>query len=429
VTRRAERWKTFARGAARRFLVSARRLLTVDPDPTAPAEVDAGEAAAAQELARSAAELRGGMAKMAQLMAYARGPGAAADADARRALAVLWDRARGVEAGAVREVIRAELGAAPEELFAEWSDAPFAAASLGQVHAATARDGTRLAVKVQYPGVAEALRSDLESPRLLRALAGTEIGAALSPGARARLVEAVLGELDYRAEGVWLERFRAAFAGTKDVVIPRHVPELSGARVLSAERIDGRPLLEAAAELDEDARARVALALFRFAWGGPLRHRLLNCDPNPGNYLVLPDGRTAFLDFGCAAELDEETVRSDRKIWRAILAQDGEALRHAVYEEGLLGHARALDASNFREWERHLAGPYLHGRPFRWTPGYARAWAEHHSTLVRAGGLVLLPPAVLLWRQRLGVAAVIGELHPRADFAAELAELLLCSPA
>jgi predicted unusual protein kinase regulating ubiquinone biosynthesis (AarF/ABC1/UbiB family) len=175
-----------------------------------------------------------------------------------------------------------------------------------------------------------------------------------------------------------------------------------------------------------ELRARVGLALFRFAWGGPLKQRLLNADPNPGNYLVLPDGRTAFIDFGCAAELDEETVAQDRRIWRAVLAGDGETLRHALHLEGLVSRerARALDASNYREWERYLAAPFADRGGFHWTAGYARRFAELTSQLVRAGGLLLPPPAILLWRQRLGVAAVLGELGPKADFAGELQEIL-----
>jgi predicted unusual protein kinase regulating ubiquinone biosynthesis (AarF/ABC1/UbiB family) len=420
--RRRERLASFARGAARRFFVGARRLFTAEPDAEATAAE--AEAAAAEELARTAKELRGGMAKMAQLMAYLRGPGAAGDDEARRALGVLWDRAPGVAPEAIRRVVEEDLGAPPERIFATWDDAPMAAASLGQVHAATSREGARLAVKVQYPGVAEGLRSDLESPRLLRALAGGEIGASLSPEAAARLRDAVLAELDYVAEGRWLERFRKAFVGEKDVVVPCLHPSLSSARVLSVDRVDGRPLPAFAAEAGPEERARVALALFRFAWGGPLRHGLLNADPNPGNYLVLPDGRTAFLDFGCAIELDAETVEFDRKLWRAVLARDGESLRYAVHREGLLGRARTLDSSTFREWERYLAGPYLAEEPFHFTARYARRWAELHSQLVRAGGIVLPPQAILLWRQRLGVAAVIGELDATADFAGELARLL-----
>jgi hypothetical protein len=119
-------------------------------------------------------------------------------------------------------------------------------------------------------------------------------------------------------------------------------------------------------------------------------------------------------------------VDQDRRIFGAVIARDGEALRYAVHREGLLARARTLDSSTFREWERYLAGPYLAppDKPFRWTPAYARRLAELTSLLVRAGGLVLPPGAVLLWRQRLGVAAVLGELQATADFAGALEGLL-----
>jgi predicted unusual protein kinase regulating ubiquinone biosynthesis (AarF/ABC1/UbiB family) len=420
VSRERERIATFARAAARRFAAGARRLFLTEPGSEA---ADSVEIAGARELARSAGELRGGMAKVAQLMAYLQGPGGASDAEARRALGALWDQAPAASRDAIRGVIEADLGGPPEAVFDEWSDEPMAAASLGQVHRARKGD-MALAVKVQYPGVAEALRSDLESPRLLRRLAGAEVGGALAPEAVARLRDAVLAELDYGAEARWLERFRKAFFFDKEIVIPKLHAATSSGRVLSAELVTGRPLPAFAADAPADARARVALALFRFAWGAPLRHRLLNADPNPGNYLVLPDGRTAFLDFGCAVELDEEVVELDRRLWRALLAGDAESLRYAVHREGLLGRARTLDSSTFREWERYLAGPFLSKQPFRWTAGYARRFAELTSLLARAGGLVLPPGALLLWRARLGVAAVIGQLEPEADFDAALRGVL-----
>src|SRR5262249_23337978 len=318
-------------------------------------------------LGRSAGELRGGVAEGAQLMAYLAGPGAATEIEARRALGALWDQAPGADREAVRRVVAEDLGAPPEEVFAAWDDEPIAAASLGQVHAATSKAGVALAVKVQYPGVAEALRSDLESPRLLRRLAGSELGGALAPESVARLRDAVLAELDYAAEAAWMTRFRRALVGERAMRIPKPIPELSSGRVLSAERIAGRSLYAFAAETSDEARAAVALTLFRFAWGTPLRHRLLNADPNPGNYLVEEDGRVAFLDFGCCAELDEELVEVDRKIWRSILRRDGESLRYHVHAEGLLGRARTLDSTTYREWEHLLAVPYLGGGRFRWT--------------------------------------------------------------
>src|SRR5262249_2213396 len=173
---------------------------------------------------------------------------------------------------------------------------------------------------------------------------------------------------------------------------------LSTARVLTADYLRGTtlPMFDG----DDDARARVARFILRFCWGGPLAHGLLNADPNPGNYLVLDAGRVGFLDFGCAAELDDALAEADRALWRAVLRGDGEGLRYAVVSQGLLARARTLDSDTFREWERYLAAPFARSR-FRFTAGYARGLANVTSQLVRAGGMSIPPGGFLLWRQRL----------------------------
>jgi predicted unusual protein kinase regulating ubiquinone biosynthesis (AarF/ABC1/UbiB family) len=425
------RWSAFARARARDLLTRTRNLLLKDPGPEgAP---DEAEQAAARELVRSAGELKGGMAKLVQLMAYLQGPGAVADPEARSAMGALWDRAPAVPADVVRAVILEDLGAPPEQVFAQWEPEPFAAASLGQVHAAVGTQGEALAVKVQFPGVAEALRDDLASPDLLRRLAGNDVGRALDPRAIETLRAAVLGELDYTAEGEAMERFARAFRGDDTVVIPRWHAARSSRRVLTMDRITGRTFADVAREATEAERAATGLTLFRVTWGAPLRHGLLNADPNPGNYLVLDAarGRVAFLDYGCTTTLDEGTLSADRELWRSLLVRDqfgfgGEAFRHAVHEEGLVdkAHARTLDSDTYREWERYVTYPFRQSEPFEWTAAYARRIAELTAELVQAGGFRLPAAALLLWRQRLGVAAILGALRPRANFRAALAELL-----
>jgi predicted unusual protein kinase regulating ubiquinone biosynthesis (AarF/ABC1/UbiB family) len=427
--RSLRRWSAFAKARARGLLARARDVLLRDPKPEGAR--DEAEQAAAKELVRSAGDLKGGMAKLAQLMAYLEGPGAAADEEARAALGTLWDRAPAVPAEAVRQVIREDLGAPPEELFDNWENQPFAAASLGQVHGAVGKNGEALAVKVQFPGIAQGLRDDLGSPDLVRRLAGSDVGKALDADAIERLRDAVLGELDYLAEGEAMERFARAFAGDPRVVIPKRYPALSSQRVLTMERIHGRSFVDFARDADEPQRSAVGLTIFRTAWGGPLVHRLLNADPNPGNYLILDGaaGRVAFLDYGCVQTLDQATVDADRSLWNALLARDqhgfgGEAFRHAIQEQGLLGRARTLDSDTYREWERYVTYPFRQTEPFEWTAGYARRIAELTAQLVQAGGLRLPAPALLLWRQRLGVGSILGALRPRADFRTALAEML-----
>ncbi len=404
--------------AARRFMARAREVITTEPSRR---EHDAAEVAGAEELRDSARRLKGGVVKVAQMTAYFSGRDAAVDPAARAALTSLWDDLPPMPAAEARRVVREELGSPPEQLFAEWSETPFASASIGQVHAARGHDGAELAVKVQYPDAAAAIASDLESSRLARQLAGTSAGETLDRAAVDALRSAVLGELDYRAEAEAQSRFAAAYRDDPDVVIPAVDGERSARRVLTMERISGSTLAEVAADGSPELRARAAAIMFRFAFGGPFRFGLVNADPNPGNYLVLPGPpvRVAFLDFGCTAEIDPATLADDRKLWRALVHHDpfgaAEQFRFALTELGMVPDPTTLSSNLYREWEQLLAAPFAGGE-FAWTAGYAAALTETTSLLIRGGGLTMTAPVVLLWRQRLGTAAVLGSLSPIADF-------------
>src|SRR5262245_1052723 len=193
-----------------RLFARAKQILTTDPTGS-DADDRVADDAAADALAREAGQLKGGMAKVAQLIAYSAGGDAGGDAGA--ALARLGARAPAMGAADIARVVEEDLGRPPQALFARWDTAPMAAASLGQVHAAVGHDGTEYAVKVQYPGIAEALAADVESDGFMRRLAGLPIGRSLAPPALAAIRAAVLGEVDYTAEADALERAAAAWAG------------------------------------------------------------------------------------------------------------------------------------------------------------------------------------------------------------------------
>ncbi|HET9625595.1 MAG TPA: AarF/UbiB family protein [Kofleriaceae bacterium] len=418
----------------------ARAKQIVTSDPTGSDEDDhVVDEEAARVLAANAGRLKGGLAKVAQLAAYdpgatlgRRGHAAGGNAGARAVLAGLWDQAPAVSSAAIAKVIEADLGAPPERLFAAWDAAPLAAASLGQVHAARLADGTEVVVKVQYPGVAEALRADLDDAAFVRRLAGAEIGRTLDDESVATLGAAVRGELDYAAEAAAIGDFAAAWAGHKALRFPRVIADRSSPRVLTMTRARGKTVVEAAGTGNVDLRRQVALAIFAFAWGSPLAHGLLNADPNPGNFLVdeQADGSAHVwcLDFGCALRLPDAVRDADRALWYGLLDDDREAsaerFRMALARAGLLRRTDSLASTAHRDWERALAAPVMTHGDFHWDDRYASELAETTGRALGAGGLGLPANLLLLWRQRLGAASVIGMLDARAAFRRALVELI-----
>jgi predicted unusual protein kinase regulating ubiquinone biosynthesis (AarF/ABC1/UbiB family) len=417
-----------------RLWARAKQIVTTDPSGSDEDDHVVDEEAA-RVLAQQAGRLKGGLAKVAQLAAYdpgaSLGRGRGASAGARQVLGGLWDKAPAVSAGEIARVIEQDLGKPPQALFAQWDITPLAAASLGQVHAAKLHDGTDVVVKVQYPGVADALRADLDDADFVRKLAGAEVGGTLDDAALTALAEAVRRELDYRGEAAMQQKFAAAWADSKIVRVPRVIDELSSQRVLTMVRAKGASLVDTT-HAAPDVRRQAAVAIFSFAFGSPLAHGLLNADPNPGNFLVETeaDGHVAVwcLDYGCALDLHDDVRDADRELWWAILDEDevkaGERFRMALARSGLLRRTDSLATIAHRDWERALALPLHTLGDFHWSAGYASEFAETTRRVLAAGGLQLPARLLLLWRQRLGVAAVIGMLDAHAPFRRILLDLI-----
>jgi len=417
-----------------RLWARAKQIVTTDPSSSDEDDHVVDEEAA-RVLAQQAGRLKGGLAKVAQLAAYdpgaSLGRGRGASAGARAVLGGLWDKAPAVSAGEIARVVEQDLGKPPQMLFAQWDTSTLAAASLGQVHAAKLHDGTDVVVKVQYPGVAEALRADLDDEGFVRKLAGAEVGATLDDEALTALADAVRQELDYRGEAAMQAKFAAAWDGHKTVRVPRVIEELSSQRVLTMVRAKGASIVDTT-HAAADVRRQAAAAIFTFAWGSPLAHGLLNADPNPGNFLVetQADGHVVVwcLDFGCALELPEQVRDADRELWWAMLDEDAvkaaERFRMALARSGLLRRTDSLATTAHRDWERALATPLATHGDFHWDGGYASTFADTTRRVLAAGGLQLPARLLLLWRQRLGAASVIGMLDSHAPFRRVVLDLI-----
>src|SRR5260370_13562897 len=226
---------------------------------------------------------------------------------ARKVVAKLLPQApQRMEFAQVREVIRSELGAPPEELFGELDQKPMAAASLGQVHAARLHDGREVVVKVQYPGVDKALESDLRNAAVLvRGFALT--GEALDGRPYYdEMRRSLMRELDYVEEAAQAEAYRKAAAHYPELVVPEVVRERSSKRVLCLTRLRGQLLIDfIESHASDGERFRVARLMVLAIWGPFYAARLVHADPHPANFFVMPDGLLAALDFAATKLLSE----------------------------------------------------------------------------------------------------------------------------
>ena len=228
-------------------------------------------------------------------------------------------------------------------MFAEIEPEAFAAASIGQVHRATLQDGTRVAVKVQYPGIADALESDLANAGMIVRLAKV-----LAPGLDAKAVaselrERVLEELDYEFEAQNQRAFARAYDGHPFIFVPQGPLAVLAPPRAGLDYVEGRGFDEVK-ELDQDERDIFGEIVFRFCFGSIYHLQHFNADTHPGNYLLMDDGRVAFLDFGMTKRLTAEQIQLEQRAVDAAGRDDPEALRDALHELGFVSDPKKVDA-------------------------------------------------------------------------------------
>lgn len=239
----------------------------------------------------------------------------------------------------LKQILTRELGDGWLRNFASFDVRPIAAASIGQVHRAVLKDGRHLAIKLQYPGIARSIDSDVANVGRLVKLSGLlPEGFDLDPylaEAQAQLHD----EADYQKESVYLQRFNILLAGVDEVETPGFIPELSTPRCLAMSFVKGQPI-EQAASLPQAQRDQIATALFRLSLRELFEFRLMQTDPNFANYQFDPDsGRIILLDFGATRDLPGEIVSDYQALMVAGLAGDRAAYTAPAMALGLLSDA------------------------------------------------------------------------------------------
>jgi predicted unusual protein kinase regulating ubiquinone biosynthesis (AarF/ABC1/UbiB family) len=255
----------------------------------------------------------------------------------QRKLGQLRDAAPKVRFADMRKVIESELGEPLAETFAAFDEAPVAAASIGQVYRARLHDGRDVAVKVQYPGVAQAVRADMQNLGLILRLM-KQVAPGLDVKATAEEVRDRIGEeLDYELEAQNQRSLARIFRGHPFIVVPDVVTSLSREKVIVSEFVHGRDF-EAMKALPQETRDRIGEIVFRFFFGCMYRHHQFSGDPHPGNFMLLDDGRVAFLDFGLFKVMPKELIELELECQRAGHEGDAERLHRIWSETGFLAH-------------------------------------------------------------------------------------------
>lgn len=395
-------------------------------------------AALVHELVDQLSRMRGAAMKVGQIISMVDFEGLPDDqqAELQQKLATLRDNVPPVTFARLEKLLREEFGGPLSSVFSEFEERAFAAASIGQVHRATTLDGADVVVKVQYPGVAEAVETDLRNAMLLVPLLKR-----LAPGLDAKALavemrERISEELDYELEAQHQRRIERLMRGHPFIRVPRVHTDLSTRRVLVSEYVEGERF-EDVRRASEPQRDRYGEIVFRFFFGLLYRDRIALGDPHPGNYLLCRDERVCFLDYGLLRDVAPDRVLAERQIALAVREKKPAELKAALIAGGYLPESRAEAVEDVfalklmrraTKWyaapgQHRFTEPHDHGNQRGQTDADARAAIKNQMNQ-----FALPPDAVLIRRMHGVVAIVLQTLRAGADWGAIAAEYLHGEP-
>jgi predicted unusual protein kinase regulating ubiquinone biosynthesis (AarF/ABC1/UbiB family) len=335
-------------------------------------------------------------------------------------LAALRDSAPTVSFEEMSRVMREELGQKPSDAFAELDPAPIAAASIGQVYRGRLHDGRDVAIKVQYPGVNDAVRADMQNLGMLMRLAKRITPQmdvkAVADEIRARIVE----ELDYELEASNHRTLARIYRGHPFIHIPAVITEMCRERVIVTEYVEGERF-EQLASSEQAERDRIGEIVFRFYFGSMYRHRRFSGDPHPGNMIRMADGKIAFLDFGLFKELGKREVEVELATGRAVSEQNAAELHRLWAEERFLPRPERVDPDDLMAYALDAIWWYANDEEAQITREAVQRIAiqsgDPRSTHFRTMRHQDMNPEHLMGRRlELLVLAVLGELRATANW-------------
>ena len=391
----------------------------------APAEAVAAElqARTAEQVFRVLGELKGGAMKVGQAMSIFE---AALPEDVaapyRATLTKLQEQAPALPADRVHAVLVENFGKQWRRKFASFDDSPAAAASIGQVHRAVWKDGSEVAVKIQYPGADKALLADLRNAsRLARLMTSWVPGLDVRP-LLDELAARVSEELDYEAEARSQRAFATAYRDDPEIVVPDVIAW--GQTAIVSHWLPGTPLSMIIAEGTREQRNTAGQLYQRFLLSGPTRAGLLHADPHPGNFRLTPDGRFGVLDFGAVAHLPDGLPPIIGALLRIALTGDADGVLDGLREEGFVKASTKVDAQALLDFLDPFAAPartetFHYSR--EWLRGQFARLNDPRNPDFAIGMKINLPPEYLLiHRVWLGGIGVLCQLDAEVAMRAEI---------
>jgi predicted unusual protein kinase regulating ubiquinone biosynthesis (AarF/ABC1/UbiB family) len=369
-------------------------------------------------LARRLAALRGPAMKVGQMLSL-QGEDIVPE-EFRNALAMLRSQGYSMPDTQLRRVLGREYGKGWRDRFADFDFEPVAAASIGQLHRARKHGGRELALKIQYPGVARSVDSDVENlASLLRRLDFLPMKLDV-PALAAEAKRQLKLETDYEAEARHLERYRKLVADMPDVIVPRVDRSLTTRHVLAMDWIEGESLESLASEaVPQPRRNAVARILQELMFRELFEFRFMQTDPNIANYLYLPaTQQLALLDLGSVGEYPAAFVEGYRRVCRGVLADDPPAIRDAAFE---IGYAHPDDSPpmvrNAVEMIRLVCEPLAYRGTYDFAASGLVARARDLGLAAAFGhGLRSPPPETMfLHRKLVGTFMVCAKLRAHVN--------------
>lgn len=323
---------------------------------------------------------------------------------------------KAMDSEVIEQQIHKALGKHPNEIFKEWHRIPFAGGSIGQVHYAKTHDDKEIALKVQYPDIANLLKRDLDNLDSLSRFLEKFFWFGGSKEMIQEMRERFMEETDYSKEVKNLKAFNKAWNNHPTMRFPKVYEEYCSEFTIATEYIEGEDFYSFSKRASDAEKEIAGRCLFQFYFESIYQHQIYNCDPHPGNY-IFKNGYIYFLDFGCVKYFNSQTTKLLRKIWLAAIAEDFNSCKNIFIQLGLVANEDKMDFNFQYNAIKHLLEPIISAQPYRINHHYVRGiYRSQISENPNLPYTKINPDFVFMQRLQFGLYSILADLDIKTNW-------------